>query len=329
MILKYFNLNENILKKNNFFLFYGNNEGLKNEIINKIVKNNQTIKYDENEILNNQNEFYENATTNSLFESNKIIIVKRATDKILKIIVEIFSKNNTDTCIILNANTLEKKSKLRSFFEKEKNVICSAFYPDDEQTLSKLAYNFFTEKKITISQANINLIINKCNENRDSLYNEFIKIENFAAQSRKIRTEDLIKLINLSENHSVSELIDNCLAKNKKKIVIILNENNFSNEDCILITRTFLIKSKKILALSEQYEVNKNIDLTISSARPPIFWKDKEIIKQQIYKWAPSEIKNLIFKLNELELQTKKNMHNAINLITDFILVQSSIKVNN
>ena len=324
MILKHYSLTENILKKNNFFLLYGNNEGLKNDTIDKIIKDNQALRYDENEVLNNQNQFYENATTSSLFENNKTIIVKRATDKILKIVEEIFNKNNRETCIILNANALEKKSKLRSFFEKEKKVVCVAFYPDNEQTLSKLAYNFFTEKNITISQANINLIISKCNGDRNSLLNELIKIENFTLEGRKISTEDISKLINLNENRSVSELIDNCLIKNKKKIMLILNENNFSNEDCILITRTFLIKSKKILALTQQYKINKNIDLTISSARPPIFWKDKEIVMQQIYKWTPKSISTLIYKLNELELNIKKNVNNSIHLICDFILEQSS-----
>ena len=324
MILKHYNLTENIIKINNIFLLYGNNEGLKNETIDKIVKGNQFLRYDENEVLNNENLFYENATSSSLFENNKIIIVKRATDKILKIIQEIFNKNNKETSIILNANTLEKKSKLRSFFEKEKKVICLAFYPDNDQTLSKLAYNFFSKKKIIISQENINLIISKCNGDRSSLLNELIKIENFAVEGRKISTKDIAKLININENHSVSELIDNCLTKNKKKIIIILNENNFSNEDCILITRTFLIKSKKILGLLQKYEINKNIDLTISSARPPIFWKDKEIVIQQIYNWSPKSISALIYRLNELELNIKKNINNSIHLVCDFILEQSS-----
>ena len=133
----------------------------------------------------------------------------------------------------------------------------------------------------------------------------------------------------MNENHSIFELIDNCLAKNKTKIISILNENNFSNEDCIMIVRSFLIKSKKLLALSEVFENNKNIDLTISSAKPPIFWKEKEITKQQILKWNSKNIKKLIYSLSEAELQIKKNINNSINLITDFILFQSSSTTNN
>jgi DNA polymerase-3 subunit delta len=128
----------------------------------------------------------------------------------------------------------------------------------------------------------------------------------------------------LNENHSIAELIDNCLAKNKKKIISILNENNFNNEDCIMITRSFLIKAKKLLALSKTFENNKNIDLTISSAKPPIFWKEKDITKQQIYIWKSENIKKLIYSLSDIELQIKKNINNSINLITDFILLQSS-----
>ena len=159
--------------------------------------------------------------------------------------------------------------------------------------------------------------------------NELNKIELFLLNNKKLTSENLIKLTNLIENHNVSELIDNCLAKNHKKTLSILNENIYSNEDCILIVRTLLSKSKKILKLSANYEKNKNIDQTISSAKPPIFWKDKEITKQQIYKWAPIKIKKLIFKLNEIELLLKKNMNNSTNLIRDFIIEQSCSNSNN
>ena len=96
-----------------------------------------------------------------------------------------------------------------------------------------------------------------------------------------------------------------------------------------MIARSFLIKAKKLLVLSTTFEINKNIDLTISSAKPPIFWKEKEITKQQINKWKSENIKELIYSLSELELQIKKNINNSINLITDFILLQSSSTTNN
>ena len=180
-----------------------------------------------------------------------------------------------------------------------------------------------------ISPSNINLIVNKCNGDRDILIKELTKIEFFNKNGKKITSENIAKLTNLVENHSISELIDNCLAKNKKITISILNENNFNNDDCIIITRSFMNKAKKLLNLSSTFETNKNIDLTISSAKPPIFWKEKEITKQQIYKWKPKEIKKLIYKLSETELQIKKNINNSINLITDFILSQTLTEINN
>ena len=310
MILKSHEISKINLKKNNLVLFYGKNEGLKIEEISKIISTNldkDILNYEEKEILENQNNFIENILSKSLFEKEKIIIIKRATDKILKIIDDIITKNLEDLTIIINADILEKKSKLRSFFEKDKKLICVPFYPDNEQTLSKLAYNFLRDKKISISSSNINLIVNKCSGDRETLINELQKIEYFSKNGKKIDSENISKLINLIENHSVSELVDNCLAKNNKKIINILNENNFSNEDCIMIIRSFLIKAKKLLILSTTFEINKNIDLTISSAKPPIFWKEKEITKQQIYKWKPKNIKKLIYTLGETELQIKKN----------------------
>jgi len=332
MIIKSFEINKINFDQNKLVLLYGKNEGFKNEATNNLIKDkdkDEVTKYEEKEVLENINNFIESILSKSLFESEKIIIIKRSTDKILKIIDEINSKNIEDIKIIFNADNLDKKSKLRSLFEKDKKYICVPFYPDTDQTLSKLAYNFLKKKNISISPSNINLVVNKCNGDRETLQNELNKIEYFSKDGKKITSENITKLTNLIENHGISELIDNCLTKNNKKVINILNENNFNNEDCILITRTFLNKAKKILKLSSEFRNNKNIYLTISSAKPPIFWKDKEIIEQQIYKWTPENIKKLIYKLSEIELLIKKNINNSINLITDFILDQATSSTNN
>ncbi len=324
MIYKHYEIKKIDFLINKQILLYGKNNGLKTEILKSLIVNSSSIsKYDESSILENTDKFKEKIFNKSFFDKEEMIIINRATDKIYSVITDISSKNIGDTIIIINADNLEKKSKLRSFFEKSKKDICIAFYPDNEQTLLKLAYSFVSEKKILISSSNVNLIVNKCNGNRENLINELKKIEIFSKGGVKITSDKINRLSNTLENYSISELIDNCLIKNKKKIIYILNENNFSNEDCILITRIFLNKSKKILNLSEQYEINKNMELTISSSKPPIFWKDKEITKEQISKWPPQKIKNLIYKLNELELLIKKNMSNSVNLINDFILGQA------
>ena len=324
MILKSYEITKINLHKNKLILFYGKNEALKDQAVKLINKNKQIFLFDEKEILDNQNYFLESVTTKSLFEEEKTFLIKRASDKILKIIEYIYSKNLKDINIIVNSNELEKKSKLRSFFEKEKECICIPFYPDNEQTLTKLAYNFFKEKKILASQYSINEIVNKSLGDRKSLINELEKIAQFSKDKKNIKDEDIAKIINLNENYSISELVNNFLAKNKKKIVNILNENNYSNDDCVLIIRSFLNKSKKILKLSEEYEKNNNINVTISNARPPIFWKEKEITIQQIKRWDPKKIKQFIYNLNELELNIKKNFNNSICLTTDFILEQSA-----
>ena len=146
----------------------------------------------------------------------------------------------------------------------------------------------------------------------------------FSLSSKNISTEDIIKLVNLNENHSIFDLVDNCLLKNQKKVINIINENNFSVEDSIIILRTFLNKSKKLLNLSKEYEKNNNINQTIANAKPPIFWKEKETVKKQITNWGSDKIKKLIVKITEIELQIKKNSYNPINVTLDFIFDQSS-----
>ena len=325
MIIKSFEIRKINQNKSNIILIYGENEGLKNNIMENLIKDeDNTFKYEEKEILDNKNEFIESIFSQSLFENKKNVIIKRATDKILKIIEEILEKKIEDLNLIINSNNLEKRSKLRSFFEKNKNLICIPVYADNLQTITTLAYNFFKDKNISISQSNINLIVTKSNGNREILFNELDKIGNYCVNGKKINEEIIQKLINLSQDYSISELVDNCLAKNKKKIISIFNENNFNDSDCIIIIRTLLGKSKRLLALAQEYKNNKNIDLTISSAKPPIFWKDKEITKQQLLRWKAENIQKLIYKITEIELSIKKNLNKSINITTDFIIHQST-----
>lgn len=331
MIIKSSDTRKIDLNKNQYILFYGVNEGAKADEISSLVLKNKdkTIaKYEEKEILENNQNIYDDILSKSLFDNQKIIIINRASDKIFKFISELSEKNISDISFIINASALEKKSKLRSFFEKTKELICVPFYQDTPSSLSILTQNFLKEKKINISQENINLIINRCNGDRGILKGELNKIEFFCKNKKNISTLDLVKLTNLIENYSISELVDNCLAKNKKKTMYILNENKFSSEDCITIIRTFLYKLKRILILSNDYLINKNLDKTILSAKPPIFWKDKDIVKQQINKWNPKQIKDLIYEINEIELSIKKNLNNSINLTTNLIIDQVSSKTN-
>lgn len=330
MIKKSFEI-KNLLKKYNYYLFYGKNDGAKKEEIEKLIfayKNSTILRYEEKEILGNSENFLSDIYSGSLFEDSKIIIIKHATDKIIKIIEEIKNKSNLNILIILDAGVLEKKSKLRNLFEKENQFICVAFYSDTDEILSRIAYDHLKERKIIISQSNINLIVSRSNGDRGILKNELQKIE-FYSKNKKITTETILKLTNLVENFSMNELIDNCLAKNQKKTVYILNENNFNNEDSILIIKIFINKLKKILVLSQKLESNKDIEKTIAEARPPIFWKEREIVKKQITVWNPANIKNLIYRLNEIELFIKKNINNSKNIVTDFILEQSLEKINN
>lgn len=328
MIVKSYNFEKIDLSKNKIFLFYGENEYQKKKIVNYIANNNEILKYDQNEILENNDFFYNNIYNASLFEDKKILIINKCSDKLINIVENLNEDKLSETKIILLSDILEKKSKLRNIFEKKKNLICVAFYPDTDLTLLKEADKFFKKSNISISSDTINQIIRKANGKRTALYNEIEKIKLYTNNGKNINNEKLLKLINLSENHSLSELVDNCLIKNKKKTITILNENNFNNEDCIIIIRMLLSKSKKILQLSSNYKKNKNIDQTILSARPPIFWKDKEIVKKQILQWRPENIRQLIIKINEIELLIKKNLNNSINLVTDFLLEQCAKGTN-
>lgn len=323
MIIKYFEVNKVIKNDINLFLFYGKNEGLQNETIeNNFIKKFDGIinKYEETEFINNFEIIINEIITKSLFDNKKIIIVSRTTDKIIKYIEEVLKRDLVDIKVIFKSGALEKKSKLRILLEKNDKAYVVPFYEDNLKSLSNIVVDFLNKNKIKISTESVNLLISRASGNRDNLKTELEKILNYSRSKKLIDFETVKKLTNLSENIDVSELADNFLKKNKKNISKILNENNFSDEDCVLILRTILSKSKRLMGIIERLEMSKNIDQVISLTKPPIFWKDKENVKIQANKWSLNDLKNKIFQISEIETLIKTNSKNSLNLLSDFII---------
>ena len=322
MIIKSFEVDK--LKSLNLriHLIYGNNEGLKEDILNNYYLKNfngDLLKYDEQDVLSNKDEFISNLLTKSLFESKKIIIISRATEKLYELIVDILDREISEIKIIIKSKNLEKKSKLRSIFEKEKRLICTPVYEDDTKSLSYVIQNFLRENQLNLSQEIKNILIERSGGDRINLKNELSKLKNLSISRKKLNIEDVLKLSNLAENYSVFELGDNYLTKNSKKVSTILNENNYSEEDCILIIRTILSKSKRLLKIKNEIDNNTNIDQVISGFKPPIFWKEKDIVKKQAQSWTTKEIKEIIYKVNNLEALVKKNSTNSMLFVSNFV----------
>ena len=330
MILKSFEFKKINIKKYNFYLFYGENDGLKKEIIDinfkKIFKENN-YNYEENIILQNQKNFFDEILTKSFFENEKLIIISGVSYKIIDIINQLIEKNITDIYIILVADKLDKKSKLRNFFEKEKKLICIPFYSDNYQSLFYLVDNFFKKKKVQVSQEILNILINRASGDRQNLKNEIAKIESFLVNKKKIVLNDILKLTNMTDNANFSELVDCCLAKNQKKLLNIINEHNFAKEDTIIIIRTFLLKAKRLLKMNNEMKFKNSIDEVISSFKPPIFWKDKELVREQLKNYSIQNTEKLIHSINDTELLIKKNYTNSINILLDFMFNEGK-KIN-
>ena len=322
MIVKKFELNKVNLENFNIFLLYGKNEGLLDETVRSFFLQKfqgEISRYEENEVLSNSENIISEILNKSLFVTKKIILISRSSDKICKIIENISNRDIADIKIILKSGVLEKKSKLRSLFEKNKTLLTIPFYEDDTKSLSSIIYEFLNKKKIKLSSESINLLIERSCGDRKNLNLELEKILNYSLSNKKIEFKNVQKLTTLAENYNVSELADNYLIRNKKNISKILNENSFSDDDCILILRTILNKSKRLLSIIEKKSAYNNIDQIISDFRPAIFWKEKESVKKQVNSWDLIELRQKIYKINEVEYLVKSNSVNSLNLVSDFI----------
>lgn len=323
MIIKLFEISKLNLSNYSLFLFYGKNEGLQSDILkeNFLKKfRGQVLRYEESEFINYIDNILIEIQTKSLFENEKIIIISRVTNKIADYVEKILEVDLNNVKIIFKSSILDKKSKLRRLFEKKKNLLVFPFYEDNFRDLSAFVETFLRKENIKLSRESINLIVSRARGDRKNARIELEKILSYSASNKNIDLEAIQKLTNLAENYGVNELADSYLAKNTKSVSTILNENHFSDEDCTLILRTILIKIKRLRLLIEKYDQLKNIDEVINSAKPPIFWKDKENIKIQVNKWNLLDLKKKIYEISEIEMLVKANNKNSLNLLSDFIV---------
>ena len=323
MIVKYFETKKFEFNNYNIFLLYGKNEGLQNEVIENYFLENfdgQLNKYEENEFILSKEIIISEILTKSLFDDEKIIIINRCTDRIVRVIDEILSKTLSSIKIILKTSVLEKKSKLRSLFEKNNQLVTIPFYEDNINELISIIVKFTSKNKINLSRESMNLLVRRSCGDRRNLKKELDKILYFSISNKNINLETVEKLTNLNENYAVNELAEQYLLKSQINISKILNENNYSDDDCILILRTILNKSKRLHFIIKNYNETNNLEEAISNFKPPVFWKEKENVKKQANAWELTDLKEKIYEINEIEALIKSNNKNSLNIVSNFII---------
>jgi len=326
MLIKSYEILKKDLNFLNSFLIYGENTGLKQDIVKSVIelKEKKNIKYkqfkfEEEEIIKNQNDFFNLIFSGSLFDKKKVIFVNRTTDRLFNLISEISKKDIKDILIFFEADQLEKKSKIRNLFEKDKNLVCIACYQDNNFDLIKIINDEIKQTKIKLSTESINLLIERASGDRNNLRNEVNKLKSFALNKQMVSYDQVKELTNMVGNYQNDYIVNICLNGDKKKLNKILRENNFSFEDFLILLKIFSKKIHRLLKIKIFNRLEKNLDQIFNQIRPPIFWKEKEDVKKQVRLWNEKKLNLIIKKINEIELNCKKNHELATNITLDFL----------
>ena len=316
MIIKSYEVKKNKLNlfKYNFFLLYGENQGLKKDI-RKFIKTTLEQKDDnveilslyEDAILNNEENFYNYVYGGSLLNNKKIITIYEATDKIIKKISDIYDKYPENVFLIIFSEILEKKSKLRNFFETNKKTICIPCYLDSEKDMGIIAQSELKKKNIVLSQEAINLLVEKSNADRNNLRNEIEKIYLYTLSKKKLEIDDIKSLINFSGDYKSDILINECLCGNIKQYKKIISELYFSTINQILLLRILSNKIHRLINIKTNKSTSSNVDNLINSIKPSIFWKERPLVKKQLSIWKLNDLIKMVKEINNTELLCKKN----------------------
>lgn len=329
MIVKSYDIIKNISNflKYNLFLLYGENFGLKKDIKELLkIENKKTdlnleiLSFNEDEIIENEENFYNSIYSGSLFSEKKIIYINQASDKIMKKINNINEKFPKNIFLVIFSEVLEKKSKLRDFFEKNKNTVCIPCYLDNERDLEIITQTELRKNNILLSRESINLLIEKSNSDRSNLKNELEKIKSYSHNKKRIEFDEVKSLINFSGEYKSDILINECLCGNILQYKKFVSELYESAVNQILLLRILSKKIQRLLKMKEQEKETKNLEIIINNSKPPIFWKEKPLIKKQLLIWQLDELKKLIYDINNTELLCKKNPQVSKTIFFNFFL---------
>ena len=319
MIHKSYLVENNIeVLKNNIVLFYGENQGLiqefKLKIYNKYI-DAQILKYNQEEIIDNSNNFFNEINNSSLFNDKKVFLIDKITDKFLEIIKQISILSGDDK-IFLFSNILEKKSKIRTLFEKEKNKDIVPCYQDNSLTIQKIIF-----KKLAnlngLTEEMVNLISSSCSNDRAKLNNEIEKIKQFF-YNKPIEIKYLRRLLNLKEEDDFNYIKDSAISGDKEATNNLLNSTAIENEK----TNLYLsMLNQRLIMLKNLSNKNQNIEKLINNLKPPIFWKEKPAVIAQAKKWNKERLDNAIYKTYKFEIQLKTNSLLNKNILLKKLLI--------
>ena len=302
------------LLKYNLILLYGENYGLKKDIktiiektTNELEINIEYLSFYEHEIINNEENFNNSVHSGSLFSKKKIITVNDASDKILKHIQNIIDKCPENIILIIFSGILEKKSKLRNIFEKNKNTLCIPCYLDNQKDLESIIMNEIKKNNLILSRESTNLLIEKCNNDRNNLRNEIEKIKSYALNKKKLEFDEIKNLINFSGEYKSDILINECLCGNVHQFKKKLSELYAGTVNQILLLRVLSNKVHRLLDMKKPEEDHSNLDNLLNTFKPPIFWQEKMMVKKQLMVWNLKDLKQTIKEINYTELLCKKN----------------------
>ena len=326
MIYKSYLLENNINIDKKAFLFFGENLGLISDFKNKIrnlSKEKEIINFSQDDLITSTNKLFNEITNISLFEKEKVIFINQATDKTLGIVEEIIPRLENQK-IFLFANILDKKSKIRNFFEKSNLCAAVACYQDNEITLKKIIIANLVDYE-GLSTENINLILNSVGLDRVKLNNELEKVKTLF-KNKRINTKELQVLLNINTNDDFNLLKDQALLGNKLKTNKLLGETNFEGEKIVFYLSSINQRLKK---LSEIYRTSPtNLEKGVSELKPPIFWKDKPNFVLQAQKWSLSKVKKIQQKTFNLEIKVKSNSLIDKNLLIKKLILDICLLAN-
>ena len=312
--------------KSNITLFYGENIGLKKEFKDLIKfnnKNKEIIKFIQDQILKNENILFNEINNVSLFEKEKIILIDNVDDKILETLKEIEDKLN-DIKIYIFSEILEKKSKIRNYFEKSKKYGIVPCYQDNEIGLKKIINNKLKGYE-GLTPYNVNLIFENCDFDRSKLLNEIEKIKIFF-DKKKIETIDLQMLLNIKSSDNFDYLKDEALTGNKIKTNKLLSQTIIETEKVMYYLNSINQRLDKLMEINQSDE--KNLIGIIDNLKPPIFWKDKPKVIEQAKKWSLEKTKKMKEKTYNFEVYIKSNSIVNKDLLVKKLIIDMCLLAN-
>ncbi|MGY8985081.1 MAG: DNA polymerase III subunit delta [Sphingomonadales bacterium] len=299
-------------------LIYGPDEGLVRERAHRISKQVvedlsdpfNVVRPSLSQVIEEPSILLDELLSLSMVGGRRLVRLDGAEDKAYQGLEQALSgipKDGEKNLLVVTAGNLKPSSKIRKLFEGLEIAVTIACYADSSKDVEELIIEVLGANNLKADPQAISFLLNNLGSDRLISRSELEKIVLYAGDriDRVIKLEDVITLIGDSATLTLNDIASATTGGDLKRLDQLLERAQSQGENAIAIIRALSRRLQQFHLVKGLIEAGQPIDSAIGKLRPPLFFKEKDIFRNQLFLWSSQKLGKALLLLSDAELGCK------------------------